>query len=323
MASTIILLTKEKIRRQFKWVPLQSTTDVARAQLYELVNKSRVDQEGKTLFREQTVASGGFDQKAIGNFIADQQIICFQENPRDPQNKKRLIDNIFGGRGDTVALVVGWNGDAEKVIGSATIQKADHGNGVNYWINEVCKTPTDKVPGVKSPISDVMGACENWISKQGKASAWLMVEKNPDHGFGAVLNWYYGLKKYALVASGIGDYEAFTIMKKELPDPLDVALWGAAGEYGIRQAMVTELKDKAMVKAAAAGIPTKELAPANIPDVQKEYLEFVDKLPQFTAAIQGGGRKRTRKIRRRRRKRTRKRRRKRKSRRTSRKHKRY
>ena len=113
-----------------------------------------------------------------------------------------------------------------------------------------------------------MKACENWILEQGKTNAWLMVEKNPDHGFGAVLNWYYGLKKYALVASGIGDYEAFTIMKKNLARPDDV-LWAADGVYGARQQEVTDLKDKAMAKAAEAGIPTKNLAPADIPEVQK------------------------------------------------------
>ena len=317
--SSIILLTKKKIGRRHKWVPLPSTTEVARAQLYELVNKSMVDQEGQTLFRKQIMGRGGFDQNAIGNFIADQQIICFQENAVS-ENKKRLIGNIFGGGGDTVALVVGWNVGADRVIGSATIQKGDHGNGVKYWINEVCKTPIDKVRGVKSPISDVMKVCEDWISNQGMANAWLMVEKNPDHGFGAVLNWYYGQKKYALVASGIGDYQAFTIMKKNLKDSPDDALWVDNREYGIRQTMVTDLKDEA--KAEVKGFSTKKLTPYDIHTVRKKYIDFVNTLPQFTAAIQGGGRKQTRKIRRRRIKRTRKRRRKRKSRRTSRKHKR-
>ena len=316
------ILVKEPLQGRQMW-RLESPTQAVDNAVTEIIN-SRLD--GRRQPARQQKGSLYFDQKAIGNYIAGEQMQCFpaegaekkaslvsellgihdpaeintikSTNPRlveiakqeeegkddddegikahellellaeEEANKKRLITKIVSGKGDTRAIALAWS-EGHTSIGTATIQWANHGNGPQYWINEVCKSGSH--PGSPSPIPSVLQDCEDFIRKEGKQSAWLMVESQPLRGFGAVLNRYYAGKGY-IIRYKDGKY---TIMEKPLGDSNITATDAEQKIQGEINMLYTEAKNK----CDSLGISIKDVKISQIPTIQKKYEQVIVKLP--------------------------------------------
>ena len=138
----------------------------------------------------------------------------------------RFLDEILMGD-ETRGICVAWSGGW---IGSATLAKQDHlGSGTEQlYIHEVCKAGYDQ--GVVSPIQkifEIFFAYAQTLSyiKRDKQKKYtdihLLVEKKPEHGFGASLNSLYR-DRYGFRMDdrmGDSDYSLMRLDLKKQPSP--------------------------------------------------------------------------------------------------------
>lgn len=327
MASEIIepaghVILVKGFKKGIRMWRLQSDAPALHAAVAKLINSRRAGRVQPVFNEISEKGSTWFDQKAIGNYIAGEQIQCFPEkgtekkaslvtellgivDPREinkitsnnsrlqeiakgggtkgekahelikvltmeEANKKRLITKIFSGKSNTKAIALAWSAGMTS-IGSATIQYADHGNGNQYWINEVCKTGWSR----PSPVPSVLQDCEAYIRHTGATSAWLMVEISPEHGFGAGLNKYYGGKGYIMKYK----YGEYSIMEK----PFSPAITATDKEVEI-QGEINTLVAEASTYLKSRGISTKKATISQIPAIQAKYEKVIAKLPPMPSA---------------------------------------
>ena len=176
----------------------------------------------------------------LAQAIAVQHAACFKTGAEEPA---RLVDTFSG---DTIFLAI-CVGQTRAQYGkpfpnsidqaSATVQHADHigeatGTALpeQYWIHEVCRFKNKEMlqqlaptltPGQVNeffkqvhPIQLIMNLLESVICSQGDnkhAAAFLMVEKNPEHGSADFLLEYYSKQGYRLVKEG---YDSHHFMGK-------------------------------------------------------------------------------------------------------------
>lgn len=226
-------------------------------------------------------------------FIAEQQEKCFKV-PRS-ENIERISNLLVKERDDIVALAIAWSSEY-KAIGSALIQKENFGNGIKYWIHEVCKTGQQH-KGEASPISTVIELLQDYVYTRAK-SVWLLVEMKPDHGFGGVLNNFYFTKGFVIkkkMKGEIRNLKGYTIMERNKDRSF-------TEEETDLHDKIRKLTEQIKKDAADIGIKSKDLTSSIINDhpklkeIQDEYEKLINGIQRKKRShtIQSNTNKRTR-----------------------------
>ena len=149
---------------------------------------------------------------------------CFSSIRQEEQ--VRFLEQILMGD-ETRGICVAWSGGW---IGSATLAKQDHldSGTEQLYIHEVCKAGYDQ--GVASPIQKIFETFFKYAQtlsyKKGKkqkkyTDIHLLVEKKPEHGFGASLNSLYRDRYGFRMDDRMGndDYSLMRLDLKGTPSP--------------------------------------------------------------------------------------------------------
>ena len=210
----------------------------------EIIRINESLDEGDIVMEGAFTTDGIINNDILAKLMTHWQAQCFKSNTiyEKRENIERLMNTILNPESTTIAICISWNNGW---FGSATLEKGKHGSMRNprLWIHEVCKAGDALNERASSPIPVIFEVFFNYAPKlkfRGKSfkEVWLLVEKEPEHGFGGSLNSLYMNKyEFRMEDTSLSDY---TAMKRDLsgkykkPTPLELRIDELSDEYRSR-----------------------------------------------------------------------------------------